>query len=217
VDRNFTSQASRPFVLRIPGCRNAEISWTGTSQVKRPIPSSFEPPVAEMSKYRGPGLHKSSIPSLPFEPPVAEMPKCPSTYSFGFSRFTKSECKGYLCSLESPVAEMPKCPSAYSFGFSRFTKSGYKGYLCSLESPVAEMPKCPSAAFDQRLTIIPGIYGPRPTSLFRYFVIRGFGRQGPLSFQLAIPEIAKWTNGPELPVIDGSRRIAISRFHDSGF
>jgi hypothetical protein len=151
VDRNFTSQASHPFVLRTPGCRNAEISWTGTSQVKRPIPSSFEPP-------------------------VAEMPKCPSTYSFGFLRFVKSECKGYLCSLESPVAEMPKCPSAYSFrfsrvsrnlgardisapwnprvaempkcpsaysfGFSRFVKSGCKGYLCSLESPVVEMPKC---------------------------------------------------------------------------
>jgi hypothetical protein len=70
------------------------------------------------------------------------MPKCLSTYSFRFSRFIESKCKGYLCSLESPVAEMLKCPSAYSFEFLRFTKSGCKGYLCSLESPVVEMSKC---------------------------------------------------------------------------
>jgi hypothetical protein len=128
---------------------------------------------------------------------------------FGFSCFMKSGCKGCLCSLESLVVGMLKCPSAYSFRFSRFMKSGCKGYLCPLESPITKMPKCRNVkrqnalAFDQCLTIIPGIYGPRPTSLFHYFTIQGFGRQGPLSFQLVVPKITKWINGPDLFEIDG--------------
>jgi hypothetical protein len=140
---------------------------------------------------------------------VAKMSKCPNCLFFGFSCFAKSGCKGCLCSLESPVARMMKCPSAYSFRFSCFMKSRCKGYLCSLESLVTEISKCQmlkcqnALAFNQQLTIIPGIYGPCPTSLFFYFMIRGFGRQGPLSFQLAVPEIMKWTNGPDLFEIDG--------------
>jgi hypothetical protein len=143
MDQNFTSQASHPFVLRIPGCRNV--------------------------KYHGPGLHKSSVPSLrpsnprlpkcqnivgrtsqvkhpvplSFEPPVAEMPKCPSTYSFRVFAFHEIRMQGISLLLGIPSCQNAKCPSAYSFGFSHFVKSGCKGYLCSLESPVAEMPKCP--------------------------------------------------------------------------
>jgi hypothetical protein len=172
-DRDFTSQASRPLF--------------------------FEPPVAEMLKYRGPGLHKSSVPSLvlrtpscrnaemsgtetsqvkrlvplSFEPPVAEMPKCPGAYSFGFSRFVKSGYKGYPCSLESPVAETPKSPCTYSFRFSRFVKSGYRGCLCSLESPVAEVSKHRNVpAFNQRLTTIPGINGSGRIAISQFGILK---------------------------------------------
>jgi hypothetical protein len=179
VDRNFTSQASRPFVLRTPGCRNAEISWTGTSQVKHPVPSSFEPPVAEMPKCPNLFLRdftKSSKGYLfSFEP---RLPKCRNVPAPIPSGFHVSRNQGARDISAPWNPRLPKCrnvPAPILSGF-HFTKSGCKGYLCSLESPVAEMPKCRNAlAFDQWLTIIPGIYGPRPTSLFRYFTIRGLG------------------------------------------
>jgi hypothetical protein len=66
-----------------------------------------------------------------------------------------------------------------------------------------EMPRCQNAlAFDQQLTIVPEIYDPRSISLFLYFAIRGFGRQGPLSYpcslEFSIVEIPKCRND-EMP------------------
>jgi hypothetical protein len=176
----------RLLVLRIPSCRNVEISWTGTSQVKRPVPLSFESPIVEMSKYRGPRLHKSSVPSLcPSNP---RLPKCQNIVD---RDFTSQASHPF-------VLRIPGCRNVKYRG-PRLHKSS----IPSLCPSNPRLPKCRNIlVFDQRFTIIPGIYGPRPTSLFRDFAIRGFGRQGPLSFQIAIPEIVKWTNGPDLPVID---------------
>jgi hypothetical protein len=83
------------FVFQIPGCRNAENVL-----------------VFVLSGFRDSGNHDARVPPFPFRTPGfrnVEMPKCPNTYPFGFSRFAKSGCRGYLCFLESPVVEIPKC------------------------------------------------------------------------------------------------------------
>jgi hypothetical protein len=136
----------------------------------------------------------------------------PGAYSFRISRFTKSGCAGCPCSLEPPVAEKPKCPAPLDFGISRFMKLGYKEYPCSLESPVAEKPKCPAPINFRISRFAKSGYKGYPCSL-----------ESPVAEKPEMPKcempnaLAFNQRLTIIPVIDGSRRIAISLFHDSGF
>jgi hypothetical protein len=130
-----------------------------------------------MPKYCGSRLHKLSVSSLsPSNPWLLKFRNVPAPIPLGFCISLNQNARD----ISAPWnPQLSKCRNA-------------------------EMLKCQSAlVFDQRLMIIPRIYDPRPTSLFLYFMIQGFERQGYFPFQLPVPEIAKSTHGPDLFENDG--------------
>jgi hypothetical protein len=156
--------------------------------------------------FRDLGNHDASVPLLCLSNP--QLPKCQNVLAFVLSGF--HDARVPLLCLSNP--RLVKCQNVLAFFLSGFHNSGNhdaRVLLLCLLNP--QFLKCQNVlAFDQQLTMTPEIYGPCPASLFHYLAIQGFGRQAPLSFQIVILEIAMWTNGPDMPVIDSSNPLVLS-------
>jgi hypothetical protein len=126
---DFTSQVSCPFVLRTPGCRNAEMSQHLFLRV------------FAFREIRMQGI------SLLLGIPGCRNAKMSQCLFFRVFMFHEIWVQGISLLLGIPVAEMMKCPSAYSFRFSISRNLGARDISSPWNPRLpkcrnAEMPKC---------------------------------------------------------------------------
>jgi hypothetical protein len=204
-DRDFTGQVSRLLASRTPGSRNAEMARARSFGISHAFHEIWMQGISSLLRVSG--RRKAEI---------------PGAYSFsGFCGSRNQDARGCLCSLEVPVAEKSEMTRRLLlFGISRFVKSRCKECPCSLEffgrrkaeMPKAETPKC-LVSVDFRISrFAKSGYKEYHCSLespvTEKMKCRMPKRRNVLTFDQRLTII---------PVIDGSRRITISLFHDSGF